>query len=76
MRSPYPVSIYTEKSNLSSTSRAALRRRELDEGARRAPAGDRAPAFQVLDDALADQRERPAVVRAEDGDRENQRMTR
>ena len=52
---------------------AALGRGELDEGARTAPASDRALAFQVLDDALADQRERRAVDRAEDGDRENHR---
>jgi hypothetical protein len=38
---------------------AALGRGEVDQGARRAPAGDRAPAFQVLDDALADHREQP-----------------
>lgn len=40
---------------------------------RTAPTGDRAPALQVLDDALADYRKRRGVVRAEDGDRENHR---
>ena len=52
---------------------AALRRGKLDEGARTEPVDDRAPAFQILDDAPADHRGQPAVGRAEDCDRENHR---